>query len=387
MSRKICVITSGRADYGLLRGVMHAINNESELQLQIIASGSHLSADLSSSYAAIEADGFVVNKQIPSIMGDDSPIGVSQSMGLAVAGFASAFASLRPDIVLVLGDRYEIFSAVAAALVARIPVAHIHGGELTLGAYDDAMRHCITKMPHLHFVAAEAYKKRVIQLGESPETVFMVGGLGIDSMMHEEPLDRNGLEAALDFALGPKNLLITFHPTTLSPISATEQISQLLIALERLSNTHFIFTAPNVDNGGREIIEKLEKFTSGKPHSKIYTYLGQQRYYACLQHCDVIVGNSSSGILEAPSFKIPTVNIGTRQDGRLRALSVIDCDVTADSIGAAIQLAYSQKFQAQLKDVENPYGRGGAIPKIVNVLKEYPLKDIISKKFFDFGSI
>ena len=302
MSRKICVITSGRADYGLLRGVMRGINNDSDLKLQLIAAGSHLSMGLGATYTTIEADGFVIDKKVPSITGDDSSLGIAQSMGLAIAGFAEALASLSPDIVLVLGDRYEIFSAVAAALVARMPVAHIHGGELTLGAYDDALRHCITKMSHLHFVAAESYKQRVIQLGESPQAVFMVGGLGVDSILQEPPLSRTELEAALDFTLGHRNLLITFHPTTLSAESATAQISQLLTALDRLSDTHFIFTTPNADNGGGEILHQLEEFTQGKTHCKIYHYLGQQRYYACLRHCDAIVGNSSSGILEAPSF-------------------------------------------------------------------------------------
>ena len=387
MSRKICVITSGRADYGLLRGVMRGINNDSDLKLQVIAAGSHLSMGLGATYTTIEADGFVIDKKVPSIIGDDSSLGIAQSMGLAIAGFAEALASLSPDIVLVLGDRYEIFSAVAAALVARMPVAHIHGGELTLGAYDDALRHCITKMSHLHFVAAESYKQRVIQLGESPQAVFMVGGLGVDSILQEPPLSRTELEAALDFTLGHRNLLITFHPTTLSAESATAQISQLLTALDRLSDTHFIFTTPNADNGGGEIFHQLEEFIQGKTHCKIYHYLGPQRYYACLRHCDAIVGNSSSGILEAPSFKIPTVNIGTRQEGRLRAGSIIDCEATSDSIGAALELAYSQKFQSQLKEVKNPYGEGGATPKIIEVLRDYPLNNITSKQFFDWVSI
>ena len=385
MNRKICVITGGRAEYGLLRWVMQGIRDDPELDLQLIATGMHLSSAFGSTYLDMERDGFQITAKVPVLTDSDTPAGVAQSMGLGLAGFAQAFADLQPDVIVVLGDRYEIFSAVAAALVARIPVAHLHGGELTEGAFDDALRHAITKMSHLHFVAAQPYRQRVIQLGEAPETVFLVGGLGVDSLLRVPLLSRSELEQALDFSFGERTVLVTFHPATLSAASPGEQMAELLVALDAMPDTHFIFTLPNADNGGQEIAAQIDNFVARNPRAKPYAALGQQRYFSCLAHCDMVVGNSSSGLTEAPSFKKPTVNIGDRQRGRLKASSVIDCEPTSASISAALYRACSVDFIQSLGTAINPYGQGGAADKVVATLKAHPLGSLIPKVFFDWS--
>ena len=385
MNRKICVITGGRAEYGLLRWVMQGIRDDPELDLQLVVTGMHLSPAFGSTYLDIERDGFQIDAKVPVMTELDTPVGVARSMGLGLAGFSQAFADLRPDVIVVLGDRYEIFSAVAAALVARIPVAHLHGGELTEGAFDDALRHAITKMSHLHFVAAQPYRQRVMQLGEAPDNVFLVGGLGVDSMLREPLLSRHELEQALDFSFGMRTVLVTCHPATLSAASPGEQMAELLLALEAMPDTHFIFTLPNADNGGREITAHIDKFVARNPRAKAYAALGQQRYFSCLAHCDMVVGNSSSGLTEAPSFKKPTVNIGDRQRGRLKASSVIDCEPTSASITAALDRACSADFKQSLENAINPYGDGGAADKVVAKLKEHPLESLIPKVFFDWS--
>ena len=385
MNRKICVITGGRAEYGLLRWVMQGIRDDPVLDLQLVVTGMHLSLAFGSTYIDIERDGFQIDAKVPVLTELDTPVGVARSMGLGLAGFAQTFADLKPDVIVVLGDRYEIFSAVAAALVARIPVAHLHGGELTEGAFDDALRHAITKMSHLHFVAAQPYRQRVIQLGEAPQNVFLVGGLGVDSMLHEPLLTRTELEQALDFSFGNRMVLVTYHPATLSAASPGEQMTALLVALEAMPETHFIFTLPNADNGGQEITAHIDKFVARNPRAKAFAALGQKRYFSCLAYCDIVVGNSSSGLTEAPSFKKPTVNIGNRQGGRLKASSVIDCEPTAASISAALDRACSADFKQSLENAINPYGDGGAADKVLATLKEHPLESLIPKVFFDWN--
>ena len=386
MKRKICVITGGRAEYGLLERLMRGIQKSDALQLQLIATGMHLLPAFGLTYQEIERDGFAIDRKVESITGIDTPADIAKSMGLAMHGFADALSGLQPDLIVLLGDRYEIFAAAASALVLRIPVAHLHGGELTEGAYDDALRHSITKMSHLHFVAAEPYRQRVMQLGESPHTVFMVGGLGVDRILHEPILERAALETALGFQLGKKNLLVTLHPETLGVESSATAITQLLDALSKLEDTHLIFTLPNADNGGQLISAHIHAFVAKHRNAVAYEALGQSRYLSCLAHCDAVVGNSSSGIMEAPSFQKPTVNMGQRQRGRLRALSVIDCDVHSEAITAAISKALSPEFARQLSETVNPYGTGGASEKIVNIIEKYPLKDLIPKTFFDWKS-
>ncbi len=383
MKRKVCVITGARADYGLLRWVMQGIKEAPELELQVVACGMHLSPEFGLTYRAIEADGFRIDRRVESLTSSDTAVGLAKSMGLGLIGFADALAELRPDIVLVLGDRFEIHAAVSAALVARIPVAHLHGGELTFGAIDDALRHSITKMSHLHFVATEEYRQRVIQLGEQPDRVFVVGGLGVDSIMRLDLLDRTELESALEFKLCPRNLLITFHPETLESSSPADQLAELLAALDALDDTGLIFTMPNADTGGRELIRMIDDYVSRNGNARAYTSLGQLRYLSCIAHVDGVVGNSSSGLLEAPSFRKASVNIGERQRGRIQAASVINCCADRQSIGEALDRLYSPEFQASLAHVHNPYGDGGASEKVVQVLQTHSLDDVVKKMFFD----
>jgi GDP/UDP-N,N'-diacetylbacillosamine 2-epimerase (hydrolysing) len=383
MTRKICVITGTRAEYGLMRWVMQGIKDDPELTLQIIATGMHLSPEFGLTYRAIENDGFQIDRKVEMLTSSDTSVGIAKSMGLGLIGFADALNELRPDLIVVLGDRFEIFSAVAAALVARIPVAHLHGGETTEGAFDEAFRHSITKMSHLHFVAAEEYRRRVIQLGEQPERVFLVGGLGVDAIKRTALLDRKALEVSLDFRLGMKSLLITFHPVTLEMSTAADQMAELLVALAELNDTHLIFTLPNADTGGRVLINMVEQFVALHPNSRAYTSLGQLRYLSCMAHVDGVVGNSSSGLAEAPSFSKGTINIGDRQRGRLQATSVINCEPTRQSISAALERLYSANFQASLGQVRNLYGEGGASEKVVEIVKHYAIESIAKKVFYD----
>jgi len=381
MKRKICVVTGSRAEYGLLRWVMQGIKDDPELTLQVIATGMHLSESFGLTYKEIENDGFNIDFKVNSLSAVDSPIGIAESMSAGLSGCAKAFSVLHPDIILVLGDRFEIFSAVAAALVTRIPVAHLHGGEITSGAFDEAFRHSITKMSHLHFVAAEEYRNRVIQLGEDPNKVFLVGGLGIDSIKKLTLLNRPELEAELKLVLGARSLMVTFHPVTLEAETAGQQMKELLSALSCLENTTLIFTMPNADPGNQIIMKMIEEFVAGRRNAKVFTSLGQLRYLSCIAHVDGVVGNSSSGLAEVPTFKKGTINIGDRQLGRLQAKSIIDCPPNESAILDAIDKLYSIDFQASLAETTNPYGEGGASEKVVNILKSIALAGIVKKTF------
>jgi GDP/UDP-N,N'-diacetylbacillosamine 2-epimerase (hydrolysing) len=386
MKRKICVITGTRAEYGLLRWVMQGVKDDPELALQIIATGMHLSPEFGLTYREIENDGFQIDRKVEILTSSDSSVGIAKSIGLGLIGFADALNELQPDLIVVLGDRFEIFSAVSAALVARIPVAHMHGGEATEGLIDEAIRHSITKMSQIHFVAADEYRQRVIQLGEQPERVFLVGGLGIDNMKRLKLLGRLELEASLGCRLAKKNLLITFHPVTLEDSTAESQMAELLSALDELKGTQLIFTLPNADTDGRILINMLEQFAASHTNAHVYASLGQLRYLSCISHVDGVVGNSSSGLLEAPSFKKGTINIGDRQQGRLQARSVINCEPTRQSIAKAIKKLYSSDFQFSLKQVRNPYGEAGASESIISTLKAISLEGIVKKRFYDFSS-
>lgn len=385
MTRKICVITGTRADYGMLRWVMQGIKDDPDLTLQVLATGMHLSPEFGLTYRQIEQDGFLIHRKVEMLTSSDTPVGIAKSMGLGLIGFADALTELGPDLIVVLGDRFEIFAAVAAALVARIPVAHVSGGEATEGLIDEAIRHSITKMSHLHFTAAEEYRQRVIQLGEQPDCVFMVGDPGIDNISHLKLLDRRELEVSLDFKLGKKNLLITFHPVTLETATAADQMAELLAALAELQDTQLIFTMPNADTDGRVLIEMIEQFVAQHANARAYTSLGQLRYLSCIAHADGVVGNSSSGLAEVPSLKKGTINIGDRQRGRLQAESVINCEPTRQSIGAALGKLYNAEFQAGLSQVRNPSGEGGASERIIAVIKSAALDDLLKKRFYNLG--
>ena len=381
--KKICVVTGTRAEYGLLYWLMKEIDADPDLELQIIATGMHLSPEFGLTYKEIEKD-FTITKKIEMLLSSDTSIGISKSMGLAQISFAESFAELKPDIVAVLGDRYEILSAVSAAMIARIPIAHMHGGETTEGAFDESMRHSITKMSHLHFTAAEEYRRRVIQLGEHPERVYNVGGMGIENIKRLKLLDKEALEESINFKLGKKNVLVTFHPVTLENSTAASQFQELLDTLDTLKGTRIIFTKANSDTDGRIINQMIDEYVArSKDTSVAFTSLGQIRYLSALQFMDAVVGNSSSGLLEAPSFKIGTINIGDRQLGRLKAQSIIDCKAENKSIERAFEKLYSDEFQESLNNIQNPYGEGMASEKIINILKKADMSSMVKKSFYN----
>jgi GDP/UDP-N,N'-diacetylbacillosamine 2-epimerase (hydrolysing) len=362
---------------------MQGVKNHSDLTLQIIATGMHLSKDFGLTFKEIENDGFQINYKIEMLSSDDSALGIAESMSRGLIGIAKALDKLKPDLVLVLGDRFEIFVSVTAALVAKIPVAHLHGGEVTVGAIDDAFRHGITKMSHLHFVATQEYRNRVIQLGENPNSVFLVGGLGVDSINRLKLLDRKELEKELSIEFSENNLLITFHPATLDESSISSQMQELLNALTDLKDTTLLFTMPNADTGGQAIIKMINKFVSKNSNSHAFTSLGQLNYFSCIAQVDGVIGNSSSGLLEVPSFKKGTINIGDRQKGRLQARSVINCGPNKHSITDAIHSLYSEEFKRNLISTVNPYGEGGASEKIVQIVSTISLEQIVKKTFYD----
>lgn len=384
MTRKICVVTGTRAEFGLLRWLMQEIQHEPVLELQILATGMHLSPEFGMTYREIEQAGFVINAKVEMLLSADTATAVTKSMGLGLISYADAYERLAPDLIVVLGDRFEIFAATAAAMIAGIPVAHLHGGETTEGAFDEAIRHSITKMSHLHFVAAEEYRRRVIQLGEQPERVFLVGGLGIDAINRIKLLDRETLEQSLGFKFGLRNLLITFHPVTLDgQKSSAQQMAELLAALDELDDTHLLITMPNADTGGRELAALVNEFASTRQNVSVHTSLGQLRYLSCMKYVDAVVGNSSSGLAEAPSMGIATINIGDRQKGRLTASSVINCEPTQQSISGALNTVFDPFFRSTLESANNPYGSGGASEKVVEVIKNHDLKNLLKKSFFN----
>lgn len=365
---------------------MEGIRSSPELTLQLVVTGSHLAEHFGSTHLEIEADGLTIDRRVDIALDSDLAPAIARSMGIGLSEFGKAFSELKPDLLLVLGDRYEILAAVAAATISRIPIAHVHGGEITEGAFDEGIRHAITKLSHLHFVAAEEYRRRVIQLGEQPDRVFLVGGLGIDSVLRLPLIDRATLEESLGISLGPRSLLVTFHPATLEPSMAARQVEELLAALHGLENTTIIFTMPNADPEGRSLFDLINDFVAHHPNSRAFASLGQQRYLSCVQHTDGVVGNSSSGLIEVPAFRKGTVNIGDRQKGRLKAASVLDCLPERASIAEAIDRLYSPQFQATLEYVVNPYGQGGASDRIVATLRQQRFEGLLKKSFYDLPS-
>lgn len=381
--KKICVVTGTRAEFGLLYWLMKGIKEDADLQLQVLVTGMHLSPEFGLTYREIEKE-FKIDKKIEVLLSSDTAIGISKSIGLGQISFAESFEELKPDLVVLLGDRYEIFSAACAAMIAGIPIAHLHGGETTEGAFDEAIRHSITKMSYWHFTATEAYRNRVIQLGESPDRVFNVGGLGIENIKRLNLLSKEEFEASINFKLAYRNLLVTYHPVTLEKSSAREQLRALLIALDKLDNVCIIFTKANSDTDGRIINQMIDDYVSkNKDKAIVFASLGQLRYLSALKFVDLVIGNSSSGLLEAPSFKKATINIGDRQKGRLKASSVIDCLPTREAIEHAIDKALSDKFQSSLLDTVNPYGDGEASAKILPIIKRNITFKNLKKSFHD----
>ena len=382
--KRVCIVTGTRAEYGLLYWLLKEIQEDQDLKLQVIATGTHLSPEFGLTYKTIEQDGFTITSKVEMQLSSDSAVGITKSIGLGVIGFADAFEQIKPDIVVVLGDRYEILAACQAALIANIPIAHLHGGETTEGAFDEAIRHSITKMAYLHFVAAEPYKKRVIQLGESPDRVFNFGAPGLDHLKKTRLYGRDEFEKSIDFPLGETNFLITYHPVTMQKQSATGAVEQMLTALDDFPESHIIYTGQNSDPDGRIIGEKIQQYVKNNSQRCVFfKSLGQLRYLSAIKNVDAVIGNSSSGLLEAPVFKKPTVNIGDRQKGRLKASSVIDCGENADEIKLAITKALSKAFQATLSSVTSLYGMGDVSSQIKNVLKCFNFTGNLSKTFHD----
>jgi UDP-hydrolysing UDP-N-acetyl-D-glucosamine 2-epimerase len=381
--RKICVVTGSRADYGLLSVLMREIRQDSEFSLQIIATGMHLSREFGLTYRVIEEEGFNIDAKVDIGLSDDTALGIAKSVASGVAGFGEALATLRPDLLVLLGDRFEILAAAQAALVAAIPIAHIAGGDTTEGAFDESIRHCVTKMSHLHFVTNETAARRVRQLGENPKHIYMAGSPGLDLIKRMQLLSRKELEKDLGFSFQNRNLLITFHPATLDRQPAGEQFQELLKTLDCLGNNlGLFFTKPNADTGGSTIIRMIDEYIESHKHAKAAASLGQLRYLSMVAQVDAVVGNSSSGLYEVPSFKKPTVNIGDRQKGRLQASSVINC--RPESV--AILRAIKEAFTRDCSDVVNPYGDGDSSPKIMAALKAVPdYRALLKKHFFDLN--
>ena len=381
-------MTGSRAEWGLLSGLARKITDDPELELQIIATNMHLSPEFGLTYREIERQGFRINRKVEMLLSSDSANATGKSVGLATIGFADAYEELAPDMLLVLGDRYEILAAVTAALFYKIPVAHLHGGEVTEGAYDDVIRHAITKMSHLHFTSTEEYRRRVIQLGEQPERVFHVGAIGIDNIRHIALLDKKVLEEQLDFPFDRKTVLVTYHPETLDAIPVEEQFRNLLEALDDRQDIRILFTLPNSDTGGRIIVRMIEEFVArNKQRARAYTSLGQLRYLSALRFVAAVVGNSSSGILEVPSFGKPTLDIGNRQKGRLAANSVVHCGVSGAEISEGLNRVLSDAFAKQTACVQNPYEKEDSALEILKILKNYPLDGIVQKTFYDIRHV
>lgn len=382
--RKICVITGTRAEYGLLYWTMKALQADDEVNLSICVTGMHLSPEFGLTYKKILEDGFIIHEKVETLLSSDTTIGISKSIGLGVISFSEVFERLNPDLILVLGDRYEIFAACTAAMISRIPIAHCHGGEATEGLIDEAIRHSITKMSQIHFASTEEYRNRVIQLGEQPKNVFNVGALGIENVNKLKLLTKSEFENSIKFKLNKINFLVTFHPVTLDNLSAEEQFKQLLIALDKFQDTTIIFTKPNSDTDGRVIIQLIDDYVKNNTHKAIaFTSLGQLRYLSAIQFIDVVVGNSSSGLIEVPSFSKATINIGDRQQGRVKAGSVIDCETNNKDIEKAVKKALSVEFKEELKSSKNPYGDKNSSIEIVEVLKSIDLNGIIKKQFYN----
>lgn len=384
MKRKICVVTGTRAEFGLLKNVIRLIDENLNLQLQLVVTGMHLSPEFGLTYREIEDSNFKIDAEVEMLLSADTGAAVVKAMGLGLIGYSDTFKRLSPDLLVVLGDRFEIFSAVTAANILGIPIAHLHGGELTFGAFDDALRHSITKMAHLHFVANQQYQQRVIQLGEHPETVFNFGGLGIDAIKRVALIKRKDLEDILEIKFCKKNLLITFHSITReSDAENIFQMHELLMALSELEDTLLLFTLPNADTMGRHFADLIQAFVETQPHSKVFASLGQQLYFSCLSQIDCVVGNSSSGLLEAPAFKVATVNIGDRQSGRVKSDSVIDCSAKREEILEAIEFSYSRNFQNNLRCKRTNEEEHHTAEKIVSIIASYPLSKLRKKFFYD----
>ncbi|MCX7548856.1 UDP-N-acetylglucosamine 2-epimerase [Xanthomarina sp. F1114] len=385
--KNICVVTGTRAEYGLLKPLLDLITKSISLNLQLLVTGAHLSPEFGLTYKSIEADGFSIDEKIEMLLSSDTATSIVKSMGLGMISYADAFERLKPDAIVILGDRYEMLAIASAASVYKIPLVHLHGGEITEGAYDDAFRHAITKLSHLHFTSTEDHRKRVIQLGENPDKVYNVGAIGLDNIINLKMLTKQEIEVELGIKFKKYNYQVTFHPETLSNISSAEQFQILLQAIEIQENSFFVFTKANADTDGRVINSMIDDFVQKYPEkAKAFTSLGSLRYLSLLKECDAVIGNSSSGIIEAPSLKVATINIGDRQKGRTQAASVINCKVDYQQIKTAILKTQDREFKSELKSLRNPYGEGNTATKIIEVLEHTNWEDIKIKRFHNLKS-
>lgn len=380
MKKIISILTATRAEYGLLKPIITKMKLVQEFDVRIVVTGMHLSSAFGLTYNEIEQDGFIIDKKIEILQDTDTSVAISKTMGSALIGFSEYFEELKPDILIVLGDRYETLAVCCAAMNMRIPIAHLYGGETTEGAIDESVRHAITKMSHLHFTSTEEYRKRVIQLGESPDRVFQVGAIGIENILKTELLSKMELEENLEFKLDKPFAVVTFHPVTLEENNVKEQFEELLTTCDMHKELNYIFTKANADANGRIINELIDEYVKEHDNTIAFVSLGMLRYLSTLRYCAMVIGNSSSGLIEAPSFGIPTINIGDRQKGRLQSDSVINCSTEVTEINKAIELAQSSEFCEKARKTINPYGDGNSSDKIVNVIKNYVLIDKIKLK-------
>jgi UDP-hydrolysing UDP-N-acetyl-D-glucosamine 2-epimerase len=386
--RKIAVITGSRAEYGLLYWTMREIQDDPELELQVIVTGMHLSPEFGHTYRFIEEDGFKIAAKVEMLVSSDTASGTAKSMGLCLISMTDTLHQLMPDMIVLLGDRFETLAIAQAALVQKIPIAHIHGGELSEGAIDDAIRHSITKMSHLHFVAADAYRTRVIQLGENPNCVFNFGTPGLEQISKLKLLDRKNMEKVIGREFKAQNFLVTYHAATLDLEETNQVLENLFKSLDQYPEALIIFTKANADEGGRFINRKIEEYVALNPERAcVFASLGHLNYLSLVQFVDVIMGNSSSGIIEVPVFKKPTINIGTRQNKRLRASTIIDCDGYSDSIVQALKTALSTQFQTQLQTPSLYYIQDKTAAKIKAVIKSADLQKLIKKQFYDMENV
>lgn len=384
--KRIGIMTGTRAEYGLLKSLMQEINKDNDLELYLIVSGMHLSPEFGMTYKEIKEDGFEINAKVEMLLSSDSPAGISKSIGLGVIGFADEFQRADLDMLILLGDRYEALSAAISAMVMRIPIAHLHGGELTEGAIDEGIRHSITKMSYLHFTSTEQYRNRVIQLGENPERVFYVGALGVENIKKINLMTKEELEKSIHFEIDENTVVVTYHPVTLENNTVEEQFLNLLKVLDRNPKIRMIFTKANADTNGRIVNELIDKYAAqNSERACAFMSLGQKRYLSALKYCRIVIGNSSSGIIEAPSFGKPIINIGDRQKGRICADSVINCGYTQQEIQQAMETALTEEFENKARNCRNPYEKENTAANIISVIKDYLLNDKIKLKkgFYD----
>jgi len=381
--KKICVVTGTRAEFGLLSPLMKQFKENKNFQQQIIVTGMHLSPEFGLTYKQIENEGYTIDEKVELLLSSDSKIATVKSTGLGLISFPDVYERLQPDLIIVVGDRYEILSAVIAGYFLNIPIAHLHGGETTEGAIDEGIRHAITKMAYLHFTSLETYRKRVIQLGESPERVFNVGAIGLDTIKNTDFMTLEMLSKSLDINLKSPFLLITYHPETISDTSEEEQMEQFFKALDNFPSISLLFTLPNSDAGGRKIISLINEFAQQRDNAYVFSSLGQKRYFSAVKLCEAVIGNSSSGIIEVPSFHKPTINIGARQKGRVAADSVINCQPSEQSITNSLQKALGDDFKKLCETVINPYGDGETTEKIIKVITEQINEINLKKEFFN----